>query len=341
MMKTSKLRKARTESLAKVAQQAAAGRLVGVIFVAMLTTAAGAQAEDSSSGNPQGIVVSGKVNIPPVAEAVRPSSPSSPGYLAPGQARDSLANIKAGRETEAAAVAKARLEGVSAPIGRESVIGADTRIRVNPTTTYPARATVLITFSAGRCTGWLINANTVVTAGHCVHPGNGTTFYPASSYRIYPGYTGSAAPYGSCTAKWLASVQGWTKNGDDRFDYGAIKLNCSIGNTTGYFGFFWTSASLTGLPTLINGYPGDKPLTQWRSSDLVRLTQAQRVFYQNDTTGGMSGSPVYYIRAGCGICAMAIHAYGTYGSPPFSTNNHGTRITQTVFNNLIAWRNAP
>jgi glutamyl endopeptidase len=38
---------------------------------------------------------------------------------------------------------------------------------------------------------------------------------------------------------------------------------------------------------------------------------------------------------------MAVHAYGTYGSPPFSTNNHGTRITQDVFNNLTAWKNAP
>ncbi len=48
-----------------------------------------------------------------------------------------------------------------------------------------------------------------------------------------------------------------------------------------------------------------------------------------------------YNRSGCGACAMAVHAYGTYGSPPFSTNNHGTRITQDVFNNLTAWKNAP
>jgi glutamyl endopeptidase len=72
----------------------------------------------------------------------------------------------------------------------------------------------------------------------------------------------------------------------------------------------------------------------------VRVTQERRVFYQNDTFRGDSGAPVYYNRSGCGFCSMAVHAYGTYNGPPFSTNNHGTRITQPVFNNLIAWRNA-
>ena len=136
-------------------------------------------------------------------------------------------------------------------------------------------------------------------------------------------------------------MTGWVANGRDDYDYGAIKLNCSIGNTTGWYGYFYTSGSLTGLPTIINGYPGDKPLTQWRANDLVRVTQVRRVFYQNDTVGGVSGAPVYYNRAGCGYCSLGVHAYGTAIGPPFSTNNHGTRITQGVFNNLNAWKNAP
>jgi glutamyl endopeptidase len=114
-----------------------------------------------------------------------------------------------------------------------------------------------------------------------------------------------------------------------------------VGSTTGWYGLFWSSASLTGLPTVVNGYPGDKSLTQWRSTDLVRVTQPRRVFYQNDTVGGVSGAPVYYKRAGCGFCSMAVHTYGVYGSRPFSANNHGTRITEPMFHNLLAWRNAP
>ncbi|MGH8526453.1 MAG: trypsin-like serine peptidase, partial [Gammaproteobacteria bacterium] len=103
---------------------------------------------------------------------------------------------------------------------------------------------------------------------------------------------------------------------------------------------------LTHLPTIINGYPGDKPLTQWKSTDQVRVTQARKIFYLNDTVGGMSGSPVYYNRpagsAFCsGNCSMAIHTNGLHGASPHSVYNHGTRIVQPVFDNLFNWKNAP
>lgn len=282
--------------------------------------------------------------IVPVTEVSRSFMPPFRGQAAALGSADRLAEFSARPESAGELQRLMALQAVTGPRGQESIIGADQRVRINPTTTYPARATVLITFSAGRCTGWLINANTVATAGHCVGPGSGGQFYPVSSYLIFPGRNGSASPYGSCTAKRLYSVTGWLNQGKDDYDYGAIKLNCNVGNTTGWYGYFWQSASLLNLPTIINGYPGDKPLTQWQSTDRVRVNQTRRTFYQNDTVGGMSGAPVWYNRsgAGCsGVCAMAIHAYGVYNGPPFSTNNHGTRITQQVFNNLTAWRNAP
>ncbi len=268
-------------------------------------------------------------------------APESGAMVSPGYAGTGQDVAGAAPETAAEVWELWSKPPVSAPVGIESIIGADNRILVNPTTTFPYRAVVLITFSAGRCTGWLINANTVATAGHCVHQGNGGSFYPVSSFRIYPGRNGASSPYGSCTARRLHTVVGWATNGLDDYDYGAIRLNCTVGTRTGWFGFFWTSASLLNLPTTVSGYPSDKPLTQWRSHDKVRVSQVRRVFYQNDTIGGQSGAPVYYNRTGCGICSMAVHAYGTYNGPPFSTNNHGTRITQSVFNNLQAWKNAP
>ena len=218
----------------------------------------------------------------------------------------------------------------------ESIIGSDSRVRVDPTTTFPHRAVVLITFNAGRCTGWLIDADTVATAGHCVHPGNGGPFYPLASYEIYPGYNGSGAgPFGSCRAVRLHSVAGWTRDGNDGFDYGAIKLNCDIGNRVGWLAYFWTTDSLLNFTTRISGYPGDKPLTQWVSMDFVRATDAQRVFYKNDTLGGQSGSPVWVSWRFCKMCVLAIHAYGSNGA-----NNHGTRIVKAVFDNLNAWKNS-
>ena len=220
-----------------------------------------------------------------------------------------------------------------------SIIGADTRTRVNPTTAYPARAIALITFNGGSCTGWFIGKDTVVTAGHCVHSGGPGGAW-RSNVRVYPGRNAASSPYGSCTAKRLYSVTGWTGSSSETSDYGAIKLNCTVGNTVGWFGFFWQSATLNGLSTTVAGYPDDKAFQQWKSTATVAATQTRQVFYKNDTRPGQSGAPVYYNKAGCGQCSMGIHAYGVHGSSPHSTNNHATRITQEVFNFLVSWRDA-
>ena len=242
-------------------------------------------------------------------------------------------------------------------VGIQDVIGTDDRTRVNPTTTFPARAIVQIIRTTNGttwgCTGWLYGPSIVATAGHCVHPGNGQDggggngFYPRGDFQIVPGRNGATRPYGTCTATQLLSVVGWTQNGNEGYDYGAIRLNCTVGNTTGWFGLWWQSASLTGLSTTISGYPCDRTFgEQWQhAGQTVTVTQDLNIFYQNDTAGCQSGSPVYQTRGSgssfcTGQCVMGIHAYGRHGSSPHSTNTHGTRITESVFNNLIAWRDS-
>ena len=217
----------------------------------------------------------------------------------------------------------------------ETILGADTRERMY-TTNYPARAKALITFSSGRCSGNFISKDTVATAGHCVHTGGSGGFYPVTSFRVYPGADGSKTPYGYCTAKRLYTIAGWANGGNEEYDYGAIKLNCTVGNTVGWFGF--SSASPGNLPSIIQGYPGDKPLEQWSSSDKVRAVSTRQIFYANDTMGGMSGSGVWYDNKGPMI--IGIHAYGAHGSGDHGKYNHGTRITTEVFNNLKAWKDA-
>ena len=268
----------------------------------------------------------------------RPRLPVAPA----GAPLDGRAEVPARLETGADLRALLALPEMGPPFAApETIIGSDDRVKVAPTTGFPASATVLVTFSEGRCTGWLIGPDTVATAGHCVHSGG-----PHGHWRhgvvVFPGRSGATSPYGSCTAKRLNAVAAWTDESDDRYDYGAIKLNCDIGLTTGWYGIFWQKGSLTGLPAEINGYPGDRPLTQWQSADEVRVSQALRLFYRNDTIGGMSGSPVWTDHGvDCPVCAMAVHAYGLYGARPFALNNHGTRITRQVFDNLMAWSDAP
>lgn len=272
----------------------------------------------------------------PVA-AVSASSTMTPSYEGTGVPLATTATT----ESAADVWALWRRDGVSAGnVNPMSIIGHDDRTLVNPTTKFPARAIVLITFSGGRCTGFLVNANTVVTAGHCIAAGGKARWYPTTSYTIYPGRNGSQSPYRFCKATGLYTVSGWFYSGRDDYDYGAIKLDCTIGTVTGYFGLFVTKQSLNGRPANVWGYPTDKPLTQWKATDVVRVTQARRVFYRTDTNAGDSGAPVFYKAPKCGNCAIAIDAYGVYGSNPFKTNNHGTRITAEVYNNIMAWRAA-
>jgi len=226
---------------------------------------------------------------------------------------------------------------------QEVVIGTDQRFRINPTTSFPARATVLITFDGGRCSGWLYDDDTVATAGHCVHTGGSGGSW-RTGFTIYPGYNGSSgAPYGSCGWVRAYSVAGWTQSGNEEYDYGAIKLNCSIGNTVGWYGYWWQSASLNGLSTTIYGYPGDKPYEQWGSSGSVADSATRKIYYKNDTAPGDSGAPVWQTRGSgasyCqGSCVMGVHAYGPHGSGSSASNNSATRLTEAAFNNYQTWR---
>ncbi|GAB4210011.1 MAG: extracellular metalloprotease Mpr [Roseiflexaceae bacterium] len=219
------------------------------------------------------------------------------------------------------------------PVSPESVIGTDGRYQITDTTAYPYRAIVHISSSIGGCTGWLINANTVATAGHCIYGSGGW----ATNVQVYPGRIGSSTPYGSCGATRLFAPRGWTRGQKRDYDYGAIKLNCSIGNTVGWFGMRVSTTSLNGQPSYTAGYPGDKTYpTMWRSDDTVRLTQTRRLYYANDTFGGQSGSAVWNNEAGCSTCAIAVHAYGV-DSTGF---NGGTRIIQEVYDNFTTWANS-
>lgn len=251
-----------------------------------------------------------------------------------------------GADHTPASVVESRI-GTSS-IGVDSIIGSDDRYASNPSNWWPASSTVFFTRTVGGnvnrwCTGWLIGANTVITAGHCVHTTGGSSgsWYSASEMTAWPGRYGGNTPYGSCSVNQIYSVAGWSNSGDSNYDYGAMKLNCTVGNTTGTFGFMWTSASQNGTATYNRGYGEDKGFgEQWASYDQIRVTQDRKLFYQHDTTGGNSGGPVYtYSNSACGgPCGVAVHTYGTGGGEPGASNNSGTRIVEPVYNNFLYWR---
>jgi len=204
---------------------------------------------------------------------------------------------------------------------QESIIGNDDRTKVENTVQYPYSAIAHIESDIGGCTGWFIDADTLVTAGHCVYDPESQRW--ASWATVYPGRNGEHLPYGSAEAVEFFTVQGWADGGDINYDYGAIQIDRPLGQATGWFG--------------ISGYPGDKEYgTQWQHHDQVRETTSHKLHYANDTFGGQSGSPVFIENDPvCGACGIAIHTNGVFGDSPY---NRGTRITEDVFKNFQLWK---
>ncbi|ABX04294.1 MAG TPA: serine protease [Herpetosiphon sp.] len=219
--------------------------------------------------------------------------------------------------------------------GLNSVIGTDNRVRITATTSDPYRRIGQITFSSGGgnyiCTGWLISANTVATAGHCLWSNNAWV----TNVKFYPGRNGTSNPYGGCNATKLFTVSQWQTSGSPNYDYGAFKINCSVGSQTGWFGLRAPSnTGLVGQVTNIAGYPGDKTSgTMWFHADTVRSYTSLRLSYANDTYGGQSGSPIWNSSGSCTNCSIGVHTNGG------TTTNSGTRITSTVLSNFNTWIN--
>lgn len=68
----------------------------------------------------------------------------------------------------------------------------------------------------------------------------------------------------------------------------------------------------------------------WLAEQILQLLD-----YGIDTTGGQSGAPVFDSCSSGGSCAYAVHAYGVPETG--AVTNSGTRITEDVFDNYVAW----
>lgn len=216
----------------------------------------------------------------------------------------------------------------------ESVIGADDRILISPTTSYPwrAQAKLYVKYPNGKtfiCSGTLINPKYLISAGHCVFDkGQGGW---ATSIEIIPGLDNNYKPYGSVYASYMRTYQGWTIDENSNYDISLITLNSAIGNTVGWFGYTYY-ANPTGVSANIVGYPGDRDngLRMYFHYGPVLSTDTYFINYTIDTAPGQSGSGVYYITNG-NRYVIAAHSYGR------GTYNSGTRLTSQRVNDFMAW----
>ncbi|MDA2809140.1 hypothetical protein O4J56_00660 [Nocardiopsis sp. RSe5-2] len=296
------------------------------------------QSVQSDLNDPKGRLVSSDPDYTP--EPVRKSTQKDGGYSSGYKGSgppESLSDYGAHQPSEE------RPEVVPNDVEPFEIIGEeDDRYRVE-TDFYPYTTVVSMVRDAGDdgveyCTGWMAGPDLVVTAGHCVADGGSGDFYEADTFRLAPAYDDRydpAAPFGECGARQLFSQDGWVHDGESKYDFGAVKLDCTIGEATGWLGYFWTVRSLQGPTSTITQYPGDKKREMWEAKGGVYdpLLPGLQYDHDIDTMPGSSGSPVYryYSQESdlcAGYCASGVHS----GYDRTKDLNVASRIDENRFN---------
>lgn len=212
-----------------------------------------------------------------------------------------------------------------------TIIGDDDRVPTPMPHAYPARTTVFImaTDMDGRkrgCTGFMYGPRSVATSAHCLL---GTAGWN-TDFTVTPAVSGAVPPYGVCG--WLKATvhQDFSTHRGPEHDVGALQLDCTVGQTTGWLSPGPDDFTAVGDPVSTTGYPLDKALWEmWSTSGNTTDATENTLRYDLDTVGGQSGSAV--TRTENPSVAVAIHSSG------FATDNVGVRLNNEHTEDLLNW----
>jgi len=208
-----------------------------------------------------------------------------------------------------------------------SPMSISNRVRILNTRADPYYAVVhlTITFPSGMATasGFLINANTVLTAGHNLFsPSHGGW---AREVIVRPGRNGDISPYNVRFNQTMWVGGSWHQNQSIDGDFGIIRLTQNASDVPSYF-WLDVRSDLELVHRVINitGYPGDvAPNTMHRSTGSITSVTRHRIYTNAFGIWGLSGSPIYTMG---GWVVGIQNTAGTHGSG----NAGGVRINQDL-----------
>jgi V8-like Glu-specific endopeptidase len=187
------------------------------------------------------------------------------------------------------------------------------------------------------CSGALLDAKHVITAGHCLwdHEHGGGE---ADSIVVAPGYDDGDEPYGEASMiRWL-TWSGWKDDEDRKHDMAVIELDRPVGALTGDFGYgYRTSCSSFKDYTYYHAsYPGESPYDggdlYFQSGGFDSCPNDYEARFKRYSYGGESGSGFYRIIDD----SRYIHAVLSHGDWVLLTGDvtDAVRLTETKFNHI-------
>lgn len=175
--------------------------------------------------------------------------------------------------------------------------------------------------------GVMVGPNSILTAAHLIYD---QQLGYATEVVASPAVQASNLPFGVSYASFLYVPPAWQSSESYDADYGLIRLNTSLGNSTGWLSLANPSSSpaSVGMSFESVGYPGDLSVRPYYvSGTLDRISGSKLIFTDDmDALGGQSGSAV--INSNGQVVGVISHQTTN------PTGNAATYIDSSAYNSL-------